>query len=76
MPKFIELHIFTSGLPISINVDTISYFMDVRGTVYVYLTVPVISSHDSSGHIDKVEGKSKHFIVRESYSRVKSLLED
>lgn len=39
MPKFIELHISSTGIPININVDTIAYFMEMRGIVY--LTVPV-----------------------------------
>lgn len=66
MPKFIELHISSTGIPIYINVDTIAYFMEMRGLVYIYLTVPVISSSESSGHLSKVEGKAKNFTVREN----------
>ena len=76
MPKFIELHISSTEIPININVDTIAYFMEMRGIVYVYLTVPIISSSESSGHISKVEGKAKYFTVTESYRKVKSLIED
>lgn len=76
MPKFIELHLSSTGIPININVDTIAYFMEMRGIVYVYLTVPTISSSESGGMIKKVDGKAKYFAVTESYRKVKSLIED
>lgn len=76
MPKFIELHISSTGIPININVDIIAYFMEMRGIVYIYRTVSVISSSESGGKIKQVEGKAKYFTVRESYRKVKSLIED
>ena len=76
MPKFIELHLSYYGNPIYINVDTISYFYEEDGHVYIHLTVPEISSHDSKGQIKEVVGKAEIVTVRESYSKVKSLIED
>lgn len=76
MPKFIELHLSYYGQPIYINVDTISYFYEEDGVVYIYLTIPTISSSESGGIIKKVDGKVKYFAVTESYRKVKSLIED
>ena len=76
MPKFIELHLSYYGQPIYINVDTISYFYEDGGVVYIYLIVPTISSSESGGTIKKVEGKPKFFTVTESYAKIKSLIED
>ena len=76
MPKFIELHLSYYGQPIYINVDTISYFYEDGGVVYIYLTVPTISSSESGGMIKKVEGKTMSFTVTESYAKIKSLIED
>lgn len=44
--------------------------------IYIYLTVPTISSSESGGMIKKVEGKTKFFTVTESYAKIKSLIED
>ena len=76
MPKFIELHLSYYGQPIYINVDTISYFYEDGGVVYIYPTVPTISSSESGGTIKNVEGKIKSFAVTESYAKIKSLIED
>ena len=61
MPKFIELHLSYYGQPIYINVDTISYFYEDGGVVYIYLTVPTISSSESGGTIKKSGRKNKIF---------------
>lgn len=57
MPKFIELHLSYYGQPIYINVDTISYFYEDGGVVYIYMTVPTISSSESGGTIKKWKEK-------------------
>ncbi len=76
MAKFIELHINHNRLPVCINVDAISYFMEIRGHTYVYLTTSEVTSSDSGGSLTRISGATKSIIVSETYSYVKRLIED
>ena len=76
MAKFIELHINHNRQPVCINVDAISYFMEIRGHTYVYLTTVEIKSSDSGGSLTRISGATQSIMVSETYSNVKRLLED
>lgn len=76
MSKFIELHVSHNRQPVCINVDAISYFVEIRGYTHVYLTTTEIKSSDSGGSLTKVSGTNEYIVVSESYSVVKRLIEE
>lgn len=76
MAKFIELHIRQYSNPIYINVDAILYFQEIRGILRIYTRNQMLSSSENSGKISRIEGALKYFDVIESYSKVKSMIED
>lgn len=76
MAKFIELHLSPNMRPVCINVDAISYFVEIHGRTYVYLTTAEIKSSDSGGSLTRISGATQSIMVRETYSNVKRLIED
>lgn len=42
----------------------------------IYLNVQTISTHENSGMVKKIDGEAEHIDVQESYTKVKSLIED
>lgn len=76
MTKFIELHIFTNGTKVYININEISHIIEVLGRLHIYMRSTELSSNQSGGSISSINGKQKYIVVRESYSKVKSLIED
>lgn len=76
MAKFIELHLSPNMRPVCINVDAISYFVEIHGRTYVYLTTAEIKSSDSGGSLTRISGATQSIMVSETYSNVKRLIED
>ena len=76
MIKFIELHIYHSGIPVYVNVDSIVYMVERNMTLYIYLNVQTISTHENGGMVNRIDGKAEHIEVQESYAKVKSMIED
>lgn len=76
MTKFIELHIFHTGIPVYVNVDSIVYMVERNTALRIYLNVQTISTHENSGMVKKIDGEAEHIDVQESYAKVKSLIED
>lgn len=76
MVKFIELHIYSTGTSLLINVDCISYIMQVRGLVNIFLNTPSFSSSDNAGKLRSLSSSLTHIVVKESYSRVKAIIID
>lgn len=76
MTKFIELHSSYYGTPLYINVDAIAYIEEYHEGTQVFLHTIKIGSHERQGVMDKVESKIDSFFVIESYSKVKSLIDE
>ena len=76
MAKFIELHLSPNMRPVCINVDAISYFVEIHGRTYVYLTTAEIKSSDSGGSLTRISGATQSIMVSETYSNVKRLIEE
>lgn len=76
MTKFIELHSSYYGTPLYVNVDAIAYVDEYRGGTRIILRTEKISSHEKGGVVDKIESKMESLIVIESYSKVKSLIDE
>ena len=76
MTKFIELHLYHSGIPMYINIDSIVYIQEHNGVLRIYLKVQTISTHENGGHINRIDGRLENIDVQESYAKVKTLIED
>lgn len=75
MTKFIELHTYNNS-PIYINLESIAYIQEEFQGVMVYFNTMQISSKEKGGMLNKIETSSKRILVTESYSKVKSLIEE
>lgn len=75
MTKFIELHTYNNS-PIYINLESIAYIQEEYQGVMVYFNTIQISSKEKGGMLNKIETSLKRILVTESYSKVKSLIEE
>lgn len=75
MTKFIELHTYNNS-PIYINLESIAYIQEEFQGVMVYFNTMQISSKEKGGMLNKIETSLKRILVIESYSKVKSLIEE
>lgn len=75
MTKFIELHTYNNS-PIYINLESIAYIQEEFQGVMVYFNTIQISSKEKGGMLNKIETSLKRILVTESYSKVKSLIEE
>ena len=75
MPRFIELHTYNNN-PVYINLDAIAYIEEEYQGVMVYFNTMQISSKEKGGVLNKIETSLKRILVTESYSKVKSLIEE
>lgn len=75
MVKFIELHTYNNN-PIYINLDTVAYIEEEYQGVMIYINTVQISSKEKGGMLNKLETSLKRILVTESYSKVKSLIEE
>lgn len=75
MPRFIELHTY-HNVPIYINLESIAYIQEEYQGVMVYFNTMQISSKENKGMLNKIETSLKKILVTESYSKVKSLIEE
>ena len=75
MVKFIELHTYNNN-PIYINLDTVAYIEEEYQGVIIYINAIQISSKEKGGMLNKLETSLKKILVTESYSKVKSLIEE
>jgi hypothetical protein len=75
MTKFIELHTYNNS-PIYINLESIAYIQEEYQGVMVYFNTMQISSKEKGGMLNKIETSLKRILVTESYSKVKSLIEE
>lgn len=75
MVKFIELHTYNNN-PIYINLDAVAYVEENFQGVVVYIKTMQISSKEKGGMLNKLETSMKRILVTESYSKVKSLIEE
>ena len=75
MPRFIELHTY-HNVPIYINLESIAYIQEEYQGVMVYFNTMQISSKEKGGMLNKIETSLKRILVTESYSKVKSLIEE
>lgn len=75
MVKFIELHTYNNN-PIYINLDTVAYIEEEYQGVMIYINAIQISSKEKGGMLNKLETSLKRILVTESYSKVKSLIEE
>lgn len=75
MVKFIELHTYNNN-PIYINLDAVAYIEENFQGVVVYIKTIQISSKEKGGMLNKLETSMKRILVTESYSKVKSLIEE
>lgn len=75
MVKFIELHTYNNN-PIYINLDTVAYIEEEYQGVMIYINAIQISSKEKGGMLNKLETSLKKILVTESYSKVKSLIEE
>lgn len=75
MPRFIELHTY-HNVPIYINLESIAYIQEEYQGVMVYFNTMQISSKEKGGMLNKIETSLKKILVTESYSKVKSLIEE
>lgn len=75
MTKFIELHTYNNS-PIYINLESIAYIQEEFQGVMVYFNTMQISSKEKGGMLNKIETSLKRILVTESYSKVKSLIEE
>jgi|GEM_PF-4417113 len=75
MPRFIELHTYNNS-PIFINLDSVAYIEEDYQGVMVYFNTMQISSKEKGGMLNKIETSLKRILVTETYSKVKSLIEE
>lgn len=75
MSRFIELHTY-HNVPIYINLESIAYIQEEYQGVMVYFNTMQISSKENKGMLNKIETSLKKILVTESYSKVKSLIEE
>lgn len=75
MPRFIELHTYDNN-PVYINLDAVAYIKEDYQGVMVYFNTMQISSKEKGGMLNKIETSLKRILVTESYSKVKSLIEE
>lgn len=75
MPRFIELHTY-HNVPIYINLESIAYIQEEYQGVMVYFNTMQISSKENGGMLNKIETSLKKILVTESYSKIKSLIEE
>ena len=75
MTKFIELHTYNNS-PIYINLESIAYIQEEYQGVMVYFNTIQISSKEKGGMLNKIETSLKRILITESYSKVKSLIEE
>lgn len=75
MPRFIELHTY-HNVPIYINLESIAYIQEEYQGVMVYFNTMQISSKENKGMLNKIETSLKKILVTESYSKIKSLIEE
>lgn len=75
MPRFIELHTYNNN-PVYINLDAVAYIKEDYQGVMVYFNTIQISSKEKGGMLNKIETSLKRILVTESYSKVKSLIEE
>ena len=75
MVKFIELHTYNNN-PIYINLDAVAYIEENFQGVVVYIKTIQISAKEKGGMLNKLETSMKRILVTESYSKVKSLIEE
>lgn len=75
MTKFIELHTYNNS-PIYINLESIAYIEEDYQGVMVHFNTLQISSKEKGGMLNKIETSLKRILVTESYSKVKSLIEE
>lgn len=75
MPRFIELHKYNNN-PVYINLDAVAYIEEDYQGVMVYFNTMQISSKEKGGVLNKIENSLKRILVTESYSKVKSLIEE
>lgn len=75
LPRFIELHTYNNN-PVYINLDAVAYIKEDYQGVMVYFNTMQISSKEKGGMLNKIETSLKRILVTESYSKVKSLIEE
>ena len=75
MPRFIDLHTY-HNVPIYINLESIAYIQEEYQGVMVYFNTMQISSKENKGMLNKIETSLKKILVTESYSKIKSLIEE
>lgn len=75
MPRFIELHTY-HNVPIYINLESIAYIQEEYQGVMVYFNTMQISSKENKGMLNKIETSLNKILVTESYSKIKSLIEE
>lgn len=75
MPRFIELHTYNNN-PVYINLDAVAYIKEDYQGVMVYFNTMQISSKEKGGMLNKIETSLKRILLTESYSKVKSLIEE
>lgn len=75
MSRFIELHTYNNN-PVYINLDAVAYIEEDYQGVMVYFNTMQISSKEKGGVLNKIETSLKRILVTESYSKVKSLIEE
>lgn len=63
-------------MPIYINLESIAYIQEEFQGVMVYFNTMQISSKEKGGMLNKIETSLKRILVTESYSKVKSLIEE
>lgn len=76
MAHFIELHIKHNGNPIYINTDAIAFVENDDGHVYVNFLNQRISSSSGSSGLSSVSSYWQREEVAESYTFVKSKIEE
>lgn len=76
MAHFIELHIKYNGNPIYINTDAIAFVENDDGHVYVNFLNQRISSSSCGNNLSSVSSYWQREEVAESYTFVKSKIEE
>lgn len=76
MAHFIELHIKHNGNPVYINTESIAFVENDNGRVYVNFLNQQISSNGGSNGLSNVSSYWQREEVAESYSLVKSKIDE